>query len=64
MRTPFISTWRPALADSKKTPTTETSPESLEAAATGAAAAISNSEYGPEHLQALKGLEGIRHVHR
>ena len=49
------------MADSKKTPTTETSPESLEAAATGAAAAISNSEYGPEHLQALKGLEGIRH---
>jgi DNA gyrase subunit B len=31
------------------------------AAATATANALAASEYGPEHLQALKGLEGIRH---
>ena len=47
------------MADSKKKPTNDQTPIDTVENATGLGAP--GSDYGPEHLQALKGLEGIRH---
>ena len=54
----MIPTWRLVLADSKKTNMNDDSNDSAENIA---AAASASGDYGAEDIQALKGLEGIRH---
>ena len=43
------------------TPPNENPIDPSKSTVSDSAGATANSEYGPEHLQALKGLEGIRH---